>query len=113
MPGSDVADFYDDFSRRLLADYFVPNARVQAQYRFLRGAIADSARSILIVGCGTGEVAWRLAQRFRDARILALDISQRNIASARALFGHTRVEYRCADVLGWQQPAGDAELFEV
>lgn len=113
MSGSDVADFYDDFSRRLLADYFVPNARVHAQYCFLRRAIADGTRSILIVGCGTGEVAWILAQRFSDARILALDISQQNIDSARSLFAHPRVEYRCADVLAWQQPAGDDELFEI
>jgi cyclopropane fatty-acyl-phospholipid synthase-like methyltransferase len=53
-----------------------------------------------------------LAERFSQARILALDLSEKNIASARAIFRHERVEFEYRDVLAGELPgAWDTIVF--
>ncbi len=95
-----IEEFYDAFSKRLLADYVYGNKRVMAQLQFLREAIAPNTRCILVVGCGSGQTAHFIAARVaRDARVLALDISEKNISIATSLFSHKRVEYLVGDIL--------------
>ncbi len=100
MTESSVASFYDEFSTRLIRDYVHGNRRVDAQLAFSIGAIPPAARRILIVGSGCGYEARRMAQRASaDSTILAIDISSTNIARARQLQPHPRVEHRQADIL--------------
>jgi len=95
-----VGAFYDAFSNRLLADYVYGNKRVMAQLQFVREAIAPNTRCILVVGCGSGQSAHFIATRVaRAARVLALDISEKNISIARSIFSHKRVEYLVGDIL--------------
>jgi 2-polyprenyl-3-methyl-5-hydroxy-6-metoxy-1,4-benzoquinol methylase len=62
----------------------------------------DSQPVILIAGCGTGRHSILAAQRFRGARLLALDLSLNSISYAirktREL-GITNIEYAQADIL--------------
>jgi len=58
--------------------------------------------SVLIAGCGTGAHSIETAQRFPDARVLAVDISRTSLAYARRKSreaGVTNIEYAQADVL--------------
>ena len=54
----------------------------QYSYEFVRGKLPESARSILEVGCGRGELASRLAQD--GLRVLALDADADCVAKANA-----------------------------
>jgi len=99
MTHGEVESFYDGFSRRLLADYVYGNLRVDRQLDFFAAAIPADARRVLVIGCGSGYAAYRVASEMATAaEVLAVDISGRNIEIARALFAHPRVEYRRADV---------------
>jgi len=99
-PPAAVERFYDGFSARLLRDWIEGNRRVECQFRFLREALPASLGSILVVGCGNGAVARRLAARVAPrARVLALDLSGENVDVARRFFGHPRVEFRRADII--------------
>jgi SAM-dependent methyltransferase len=70
-----------------------------AQFDFLRDALPRQVRSVLVIGCGSGQGAHFVATRVaRQARVLGVDISPASIAIAEKLFAHSRIEYRCMDV---------------
>ena len=62
----------------------------------------DSAPEVLIAGCGTGMSFDFVAQRFRGARVLAIDLSLSSISYAKRKtqeLGMTNIEYAQADIL--------------
>ena len=62
----------------------------------------DSAPDVLIAGCGTGSHSIVTAQRFRGARVLAIDLSLSSISYAKRKtreLGLTNIEYAQADIL--------------
>jgi SAM-dependent methyltransferase len=80
--------------RRSLADLDLVNRRwgasraLERHIRARAGALGRSSVSVLDVGAGSGEVAWRLASRLREAglaaRIVALDLQWRHLAVGRS-----------------------------
>jgi malonyl-ACP O-methyltransferase BioC len=69
-------------------------------------------RSILEIGCGTGNFTSLLAHRFPEAKILALDFSAEMIAKARQKLKAAAIEFVCAEgeqFLG-ETPAGSFDL---
>lgn len=63
---------------------------------------AGASVSILVAGCGTGQHAIEVAQRFRDAQVLAIDLSLSSLAYAKRKsqeLGLTNIEYSQADIL--------------
>ncbi|MFA6202478.1 MAG: tetratricopeptide repeat protein [Gallionella sp.] len=74
---------------------------------------ANSADRILIAGCGTGQHSISLAQRTRDAQILAIDLSTSSLAYAKRKtleLGISSIEYAQADLL---EIAHDKRRFEM
>jgi 2-polyprenyl-3-methyl-5-hydroxy-6-metoxy-1,4-benzoquinol methylase len=62
----------------------------------------DSAPEVLIAGCGTGSHSILAAQRFRGARVLAIDLSLSSISYAKRKtqeLGINNIEYAQADIL--------------
>ena len=62
----------------------------------------DSAPEVLVAGCGTGSHSIFVAQRFRGARVLAIDLSLSSISYAKRKtqeLGMTNIEYAQADIL--------------
>jgi tetratricopeptide (TPR) repeat protein/2-polyprenyl-3-methyl-5-hydroxy-6-metoxy-1,4-benzoquinol methylase len=62
----------------------------------------DSAPEVLIAGCGTGSDAILVAQRFRNVRALAIDLSLTSITHAKRKtqeLGLTNIAYAQADIL--------------
>jgi tetratricopeptide (TPR) repeat protein/2-polyprenyl-3-methyl-5-hydroxy-6-metoxy-1,4-benzoquinol methylase len=62
----------------------------------------DSAPEVLVAGCGTGIHSIFTAQRFRGARVLAIDLALSSISYAKRKtleLGVTNIEYAQADIL--------------
>jgi tetratricopeptide (TPR) repeat protein/2-polyprenyl-3-methyl-5-hydroxy-6-metoxy-1,4-benzoquinol methylase len=62
----------------------------------------DSTPEVLVAGCGTGMHSILTAQRFRGARVLAIDLSLSSISYAKRKtrqLGMTNIEYAQADIL--------------
>ncbi len=74
--------------------------------------VAENPR-ILLAGCGTGQNAITIAQRFAGSRVLALDLSLTSLGYAarktRELGLAERIEYRHGDLLGLGAEAGGLE----
>lgn len=73
---------------------------------------ADKAGSVIDVGTGTGLIALMIAQRYKDVRILGIDVDSAACMDARANVEAStwggRVKIVGADVLGWQPDASIA-----
>jgi tetratricopeptide (TPR) repeat protein/SAM-dependent methyltransferase len=72
--------------------------------KFPQAAIAEGSvrqtTDILVAGCGTGRNAIETAQRFRTARVLAVDLSLNSLGHAlRKSRGQPAIEYAQADLL--------------
>ena len=99
------------------------SAAVQAQYeanpyprwvRMQQGFPAEPrarhVRRILVAGCGTGQHAISVAQRYPEASVLAVDLSLASLAYAKRKTTVSSIEYRQADILGL---AGIEERFDL
>lgn len=65
---------------------------------FQRRTVAST--DILIAGCGTGQHAIEVTRRFRDAQVLAIDLSLSSLAYAKRKSRElTNIEYAQADIL--------------
>jgi SAM-dependent methyltransferase len=96
----DVEAFYDSFSKGFVDDIVVGNERVQQQLEFFSRAIPVDTKSVLVIGCGSGQGAHFIATTIaRNARVLGVDISSENLRLARQVFSHPRIEYRQVDVI--------------
>jgi malonyl-CoA O-methyltransferase len=91
----------EKFSRA--ADSYDTYAIVQAEVaRRLASRLNSSktitgVRTILELGCGTGNFTAHLAERFPDARITALDFSGEMLALARRKLNNNNIEFICTE----------------
>ena len=77
--------------------------------------IDDSAPEALIAGCGTGSHSIIAGQRYRDVRVLAIDLSLSSISYAKRKtqeLGLTNIEYRQADILKIGEIARTFDIIE-
>ena len=80
--------------RALLGDLF-PHAN-------LAGLNISAAPDVLVVGCGTGSHAITAALRYRNSRVLAIDLSQASLAYGKRqgeALGVDRIEWARGDIL--------------
>lgn len=76
---------------------------------FDRYALPADAR-ILDVGCGPGEIASRLADRFPGARVTGVDLIEEHLALARARYPHLKDRLRLLRADGFALPFPDASF---
>ena len=65
-----------------------------------RVAVASPA-TVLDLGCGPGNMTVRLSDRWPDAHVVGVDISEEMIASAATHTRPGRLEFRRGDLTGW------------
>jgi SAM-dependent methyltransferase len=65
-------------------------------------AFAPDARAIVDVGCGAGTTTFELAQRFPEASILGIDISEGLLAVARTRANLPNCRFEVADASRWR-----------
>lgn len=82
-----VKTFYEKFATRLLKDYFLGNARIEAAIKFAISFIPRPSLQILDIGCGIGWSTWEIKRHCPKANILGIDMSSESIKIATRLFG--------------------------
>ena len=71
--------------------------------------------AILVAGCGTGRQAINAATRFKDCRVLAIDLSRASLGYAVRMarkLGVENIEFRQGDLLDLTPPDGGYQLIE-
>ena len=64
--------------------------------------LANTAPKVLVAGCGTGQHSIKTASKFKDSKVLAIDLSLSSLAHAKRKtqeFGIENVNYAQADIL--------------
>lgn len=109
-PENEVRAFYDDFSRRIQrGDFRNLNARLEAIKGLCDAYLFPGAR-VLEIGCGSGIVSRHMLTR--GARLLALDLSETNILTARRFAGGLGGEFLALDIVADADRLGDKGLFD-
>lgn len=93
-----VRGYYDEFSRKLLADYVHGNPRIERAIEHVIRSLPVDTTSVLEVGCGIGWMSAEISRRMPGVRVTAVDLSPGNIELAKTLFGDEGVRFEVADV---------------
>jgi SAM-dependent methyltransferase len=88
-----IRAFYDDHVVHKVADFVDGNPRVEAAWRTIEEWAPASPAAILDIGCGFGQISWRMATRWPAAHVTGLDISPRSVALAAKVFQHPNLGY--------------------
>ncbi len=94
---SDVEKYYDEFSTHQLSIDINARHRSIAQRALVHGLKSNS--KVLEIGCGIGTVTQLIAEKLRDGKITAIDISPKSIEIAQNRLKHlTNVSFKAADI---------------
>lgn len=81
--GTDVQDFYDSFLNKRMVEYRVDGSRrIDAAYKFAVGYLGDR-KTIADIGCGIGIFSELVGNEFPESKIVAVDLSEKNIDFAK------------------------------
>lgn len=87
---SEIAEFYNEFSSKLVDGYISGNPRIESALRFaiehLPEGDGNTSPKLLEVGCGVGETTNRLCAARPDLKAVGVDISPQNVQTAQHLF---------------------------
>lgn len=92
-PAPHVIDFYDEHIVHKVADFVDGNRRVEAAWQTIQRWAPESPACVIEIGCGLGAMAYRMAERWPDARVIGVDISPRSIEFGQRLFQLPNLSY--------------------
>ncbi|UII27791.1 methyltransferase domain-containing protein [Fulvivirga maritima] len=94
----DIKRFYDDFSDKLIQDFFKPNKRIEnAIFRTIRRIPKGTSR-ILDLGYGLGWSSYEFSKHFPKAKVEAYDISSHLHSIASCIFENSNLNYYSMDL---------------
>ncbi|MDO1451006.1 class I SAM-dependent methyltransferase [Rhodocytophaga aerolata] len=88
----EVKKYYDDHTINKLKGFVYTNERVERAWLTIVDYGKNPVR-ILEIGCGIGDISWRMSRWWPDAEIVGLDISSRSIEMATKLFASSKLKF--------------------
>jgi SAM-dependent methyltransferase len=88
-----IRAFYDEQIVNKIADFVDGNPRVDAAWQTIQQWAPRRPRRVLDIGCGFGQIAWQMSQRWSTADVTGIDISPRSIALASRVFQAPNLAY--------------------
>lgn len=88
-----VRSYYDINVKGKLNGFLLGNPRVEMAWKTIRTHTLHSPDNVLELGCGIGDVSWRMSTIWPSASITGVDISPVSIAFANTLFGSPQLKF--------------------
>jgi SAM-dependent methyltransferase len=88
-----IATFYDANVGGKLEGFIEGNPRVERAWLTVERWAPFNPRRILEVGCGIGDICWRMSRRWPEAMVVGMDISQKSLEIARKLFESPKLSF--------------------
>src|SRR5512143_1676524 len=88
-----VSTYYDANVSGKLEGFIEGNPRVERAWETIDKWAPTNPGRILEIGCGIGDISWRMARKWTRAQVIGLDISPKSIDMARKLFGSSRLSF--------------------
>ena len=99
LPSSaEISAYYDDRNQKLLRGFIRGNRRVAYAVQLVKNTFDGSGQSVLDVGCGIGATSFAYSQVDDRVRVHGVDISQKSIEIAEALFRSKNVTFSVSDM---------------
>jgi SAM-dependent methyltransferase len=92
-PTDEVKRYYDEHIDGKIKGFIDGNDRIERAWATVERWAPSSPSSVLEIGCGIGDICWRMARRWERARVVGIDISPASIQAATRLFGSSRVSF--------------------
>lgn len=93
-----ISTFYDESTHKRLRDYVYGNSRALAAINFALHHIPPAATRVLDLGCGIGWSSWEILRHHPSAVIMGVDISSRQMQTAKQLFPHPQLNWLVSDM---------------
>src|SRR2546428_2728066 len=90
-----IKAYYDAHVEGKLRDFVEGNERVECAWTTIEQWAPSCPKRILEIGCGIGDICWRMTRRWKESQVAGLDISPKSVEIARKLFGSSRLSF-CA-----------------
>jgi len=90
---TEIKQYYDEHVMSKLGAFVNVNPRVERAWNTIRNWAPSNPKRILEVGCGVGDVVWRMSRYWPDAEVVGLDISPKSIEIATKMFGLPKVKF--------------------
>ena len=88
-----ISEYYDGHVAGKIKGYVEGNPRVESAWRTVCEWAGKAPDKILEVGCGIGDVCWRMSRLWPQAEIVGVDISPESLNIARQLFPSPRISF--------------------
>ena len=90
---TEIQQYYDASVASRLGDFIDGNPRIEAAWKTVEHWAGESPHRILEIGCGIGDISWRMSLQWPDATVVGLDISPKELETARILFGCPKISF--------------------
>ena len=88
-----VKAYYDSHIIGKLRGFVEGNLRVERAWLTLKQWAPKYPLHILEIGCGIGDICWRMARYWPKSTVVGLDISAKSLEIARTMFGSSRLSF--------------------
>lgn len=103
-----ISSYYDSNVIGKLNGFVSGNPRVEFAWKLIESFAIPNPGRILEIGCGIGDVSWRMSTQWTEANVLGIDISPASIAIAERLFGSDRLRFLLGPLeMGMLSPSFD------
>ena len=87
-----IKEYYDLHVVGKLDGFLNGNERVERAWQTLLEHF-ESPGTVLEIGCGIGDISWRMSNEWKNARITGIDISPKSIEFATKVFTNSRLKF--------------------
>jgi len=105
----EIKAYYDAHVGGKLEGFVEGNERVECAWQTVDRWAPPKPSKILEIGCGIGDICWRMTRRWQKAEVLGLDVSGTSLEVARQLFSLSRLSF-CEGPLVKGKLAGKFDL---
>jgi len=88
-----IQEYYDEHAIHKLHGFIEGNTRVEKAWKTIEKWAPSNPKRVLEVGCGIGDICWRMSRYWQNAEVFGLDISPKSIQIANQLFASSKITF--------------------
>jgi len=86
-------DYYNEHAKEKLDSFYNVNRRLDGAWKTLNEYLPRKISSVLEIGCGVGDMSYKMSKKWKNATITGIDLSDTAIKIANHLFGSEKIKY--------------------
>jgi SAM-dependent methyltransferase len=88
-----VKTYYDEKIADKFIDFVEGNPRIERAWQTIEQWTPKNPQRLLEVGCGIGDICWRMTRRWPDVEVVGLDVSSKSLEIGQKLFGSSNLSF--------------------